>query len=79
LFPKGLGLLKPWHTVFRLLRDRGRAAAAPGAAVVLVVDAARIAGGGEAILTELRHANPPASRAESAETYIVARGFRRAR
>jgi 23S rRNA (uridine2552-2'-O)-methyltransferase len=27
---------------------------------------------------ELRHAKPPASRAESAETYIVARGFRRA-
>jgi 23S rRNA (uridine2552-2'-O)-methyltransferase len=28
---------------------------------------------------ELRHAKPPASRAESAETYVVARGFRRAR
>ena len=28
---------------------------------------------------ELRQAKPPASRAESAETYIVARGFRRAR
>ena len=27
--------------------------------------------------TELRHAKPPASRAESAETYVVARGFRR--
>jgi 23S rRNA (uridine2552-2'-O)-methyltransferase len=29
--------------------------------------------------TELRRAKPPASRAESAETYIVARGFRRPR
>ena len=27
---------------------------------------------------ELRHAKPPASRAESAETYVVAKGFRRA-
>ena len=27
--------------------------------------------------TELRHAKPPASRAESAETYVVAKGFRR--
>ena len=44
-------------------------------------------GGGEAELlaalkrcfAELRQAKPPASRAESAETYIVARGFRRAR
>ena len=26
---------------------------------------------------ELRHAKPPASRAESAETYVVAKGFRR--
>jgi 23S rRNA (uridine2552-2'-O)-methyltransferase len=26
--------------------------------------------------TELRHAKPPASRAESAETYVVAKGFR---
>ena len=25
---------------------------------------------------ELRHAKPPASRAESAETYVVATGFR---
>jgi 23S rRNA (uridine2552-2'-O)-methyltransferase len=25
---------------------------------------------------ELRHAKPPASRAESAETYVVAKGFR---
>jgi 23S rRNA (uridine2552-2'-O)-methyltransferase len=28
--------------------------------------------------TELRHAKPPASRAESAETYVVAKGFRKA-
>jgi 23S rRNA (uridine2552-2'-O)-methyltransferase len=27
--------------------------------------------------TDLRHAKPPASRAESAETYVVAKGFRR--
>ena len=27
---------------------------------------------------ELRHAKPPASRAESAETYVVAKGFRAA-
>jgi 23S rRNA (uridine2552-2'-O)-methyltransferase len=27
--------------------------------------------------TELRHAKPPASRAESAETYIVGKGYRR--
>ncbi len=27
--------------------------------------------------TELRHAKPPASRAESAETYVVAKGFRK--
>jgi 23S rRNA (uridine2552-2'-O)-methyltransferase len=27
--------------------------------------------------SELRHAKPPASRVESAETYVVARGFRR--
>jgi 23S rRNA (uridine2552-2'-O)-methyltransferase len=26
---------------------------------------------------ELRHAKPPASRAESAETYVVAKGFRK--
>ena len=25
---------------------------------------------------ELRHAKPPASRAESAETYVIAKGFR---
>jgi 23S rRNA (uridine2552-2'-O)-methyltransferase len=28
---------------------------------------------------ELRHAKPPASRAQSAETYVVAKGFRRSR
>ncbi|MGH7063576.1 MAG: RlmE family RNA methyltransferase [Stellaceae bacterium] len=28
------------------------------------------------VFTELRHAKPPASRAESAETYVVAKGFR---
>jgi 23S rRNA (uridine2552-2'-O)-methyltransferase len=28
--------------------------------------------------TELRHAKPPASRAESAETYVIAKGFRTA-
>ena len=27
---------------------------------------------------ELRHAKPPASRAESAETYVIAKGFRAA-
>jgi 23S rRNA (uridine2552-2'-O)-methyltransferase len=26
--------------------------------------------------SELRHAKPPASRAQSAETYVVAKGFR---
>ena len=29
--------------------------------------------------SELRHAKPPASRAQSAETYVVAKGFRRSR
>jgi 23S rRNA (uridine2552-2'-O)-methyltransferase len=29
------------------------------------------------VFAELRHAKPPASRAESAETYVVAKGFRR--
>ena len=28
------------------------------------------------VFAELRHAKPPASRAESAETYVVAKGFR---
>jgi 23S rRNA (uridine2552-2'-O)-methyltransferase len=29
------------------------------------------------VFAQLRHAKPPASRAESAETYLIARGFRR--
>ncbi len=53
----------------------------PGAAFVAKV----FQGGTESALlarlkrsfTELRHAKPPASRAESAETYVVAKGFRR--
>jgi 23S rRNA (uridine2552-2'-O)-methyltransferase len=28
------------------------------------------------VFAELRHAKPPASRAESAETYVVAKGYR---
>jgi 23S rRNA (uridine2552-2'-O)-methyltransferase len=56
---------------------------APGGAFVAKV----YQGGAEGALlaslkrdfAELRHAKPPASRAESAETYVVARGFRGAR
>ncbi|MBV9859838.1 MAG: RlmE family RNA methyltransferase [Alphaproteobacteria bacterium] len=52
----------------------------PGGAFVAKI----LRGGSEAALlaelkrafAELRHAKPPASRAESAETYIVAKGFR---
>src|SRR5205823_2744524 len=72
--------------IVALAEDAAAAAAEllrPGGALVAKV----FQGGAEGALlarlkrdfAELRHAKPPASRAESAETYVVATGYRGAR
>src|SRR5467141_3034059 len=76
-------LLRPGHRVVALAEDAFAAAAQilkPGGAFVAKV----FQGGAEGALlaelkqdfAELRHVKPPASRAESAETYVVATGYR---
>jgi 23S rRNA (uridine2552-2'-O)-methyltransferase len=82
--PKATGHARTDHLRILALAETGyRAAAAllaPGGSFVAKV----FQGGAEGELltalkqnfAELRHAKPPASRRESAETYLVARGFR---